>query len=100
MVPLFSDPSILSYFQGKHSALELVLPRLKKKKKGPKNLSTQCLSVNHVRTRTQGWINSIPDLVVIYCLHLGHVKDYTPLWSLRGVYVCIFLRSGGCGHLL
>ena len=36
MVPLFSDPSILSYFQGKHSALDLVLPRLKKKKKKKK----------------------------------------------------------------
>ena len=35
-MPLFSDPSILSYFQGKHSALDLVLPRLKKKKKKTK----------------------------------------------------------------
>ena len=45
--------------------------------------------------------NSIPDLVLIYYLHLGRGNGYTPLWSLRGL--CMYLLcvcSGVCDHLL
>lgn len=65
-----------------------------------KTLSIECTSVKEVGPRTQGWRKSIPDLLVTYCLLLGRVNDHTHLWGLNGVYICIFLRSIGYGHLL
>lgn len=58
------------------------------------------MSVNHVGTRTQGCINSIPDLVVIYCLRLGVLRIIHLCGLYMGFMYVIFLRSGGCDHLL
>lgn len=56
--------------------------------------------MKEVGPRTQGWIKSIPDLLVAYCLLLGRVNDYTHLCGLHGFYICIFLRSVASDHLL
>lgn len=77
----FSDPSILSYFPGKHSALDLGLSHVKKNKKHPQNkkpfdpvhVCEPCGNQDPGLDKLHTWS------VVICCLHLG---------VLRIIHVC------------